>query len=209
MSRFSYASRDKVDLAKNHVLGIVGAVRKWVKDVFNIQSRFVSSTSRNMATVDLAAGAGCDLSLDIKVVDKGNTVTSRDIREGIIKALEVNKSRLGILSIEEQTQVILIKFKDGKTKLIHSCAIMLVHNSYAGQQYIRVSAGASRKYSWEYQSRGYVTIPDKIEWLKNNDYWDDFRTYYLDKKNADPEKLSRILFAEVVQEMCQKFGYYD
>ena len=49
----------------------------------------------------------------------------------------------------------------------------------------------------------------KIQWLKDNELWNDLKDYYLDKKNnnQDPNKHSRSIFAESVNEMCQKNGY--
>lgn len=54
-------------------------------------------------------------------------------------------------------------------------------------------------------------MPERIEWLKDNDLWDDLKEYYIEKKNKNdnPDKHSRSVFAESVNEMCQKNGYFE
>ena len=54
------------------------------------------------------------------------------------------------------------------------------------------------------QGQGFEYLPGKIQWLKDNQLWNDLKDYYLDKKNnnQDPNKHSRSIFAESVNEMC-------
>ena len=68
-----------------------------------------------------------------------------------------------------------------------------------------------QSYSWEYQGKAFDGLGERIDWLRENDYWQETRDYYIDKKNENdnPDKHSRSIFAETVNEMCQKKGYYD
>ena len=54
-------------------------------------------------------------------------------------------------------------------------------------------------------------LPDKIDWIKENDLWDVMRKLYIEKKNGnnDPNLHSRTIFAVTVYEICQKFGFYE
>ncbi|MDD5833671.1 MAG: hypothetical protein PUD00_00370 [Treponema berlinense] len=44
--------------------------------------------------------------------------------------------------------------------------------------------------------------------MQENRYWEDLRNYYIEKKNANnnPQKHSRSIYAEAINEMCQKQG---
>ena len=74
-----------------------------------------------------------------------------------------------------------------------------------------VSHCCPESYSWEYQPKGYLLLPEKIEWLKSNGLWNDLLDYYIEKKNnnLNPDKHSRAIFAESIAEMCQKNGYHN
>lgn len=54
-------------------------------------------------------------------------------------------------------------------------------------------------------------LPDKIDWINENDLQDDMRKLYIDKKNKnnDPNVHSRTVFAITVHEICQKSGFYE
>lgn len=85
-----------------------------------------------------------------------------------------------------------------------------MNNCDDGQQYIRFNKGTD-KYTWEYQGGSFDYLPERIEWLKNNNLWEDLKDYYIEKKNKNdnPNKHSRSIFAESVNEMCQKNGYFE
>ena len=76
------------------------------------------------------------------------------------------------------------------------------------QQYIRHNKEQGT-YTWEYQPKGFIYLPEKIDWLKENGLWGDLLDYYRIKKNnnTNPDKHSRSLFAESINELCRKHGF--
>lgn len=54
-------------------------------------------------------------------------------------------------------------------------------------------------------------LPDKIDWIKENDLWESMRDLYIEKKNKNdnPNMHSRTIFAITVHEICQKYGFYE
>lgn len=48
-----------------------------------------------------------------------------------------------------------------------------------------------------------------MDWLKRENLWGELQDYYIYKKNCNdnPDKHSRSIFAESINEMCQKNGY--
>ena len=59
----------------------------------------------------------------------------------------------------------------------------------------------------EEQPQGFYMLPERIDRLKENDLWTETRQTYLRKKNTNenPDKHSRSLFAEAVNETYRKF----
>jgi hypothetical protein len=92
--------------------------------------------------------------------------------------------------------------------ICHSCDFAIVNNYGGGEEYIKFDKDF-RKFIWEERSWGYKNQPQKIEWLKEKGYWNVLRDYYIEKKNANdnPDKHSRSIRAEAINEMCQKAGY--
>ena len=73
------------------------------------------------------------------------------------------------------------------------------------QEYIRFEK-RQNQYVWALQPRPFVGLAKKIEWLKKNRLWGETRDYYIEKKNnnTDPNKHSRSIFAETINEMYDK-----
>ena len=108
---------------------------------------------------------------------------------------------------EDSKRVLTIKFKDHiNSRIIHSCDIAIVYDCDNGkQQYIHFDKNKNT-YSWAYQPNSYSLLTEKIEYLKSNGLWNNVREYYIEKKNknCNPDKHSRSIFAETINEMCQK-----
>ena len=101
-----------------------------------------------------------------------------------------------------------------KSCILHSCDFAIVNNyidddGYEGQEYIHNDKHGN--YTWCEQPEGYYMLPDKIDWIKENDLWDVMLKLYIEKKNRnnDPNVHSRTIFAVTVHEICQKFGFYE
>ena len=64
---------------------------------------------------------------------------------------------------------------------------------------------------WNEQPQGY-DLEDKVNWIKHQEdnLWDEVLTVYLNKKNYNdnPDKKSRALYAETINEICQRYGYH-
>ena len=137
----------------------------------------------------------------------------RNIKRILIDALNRVAIKYGYSYAEDSTRVIAIKkINHFYSYVEHSCDFAIVNNyTYEGcsrQEYIHFNKKAN-KYYWCQQSKGYYKLPEKIKWLKINNYWNELREYYIYKKNINSDKNihSRTLFAIAVQEICRKYGY--
>lgn len=211
MHDFRYVSKKTAAPVKADLLNLINEVQDIVRDKFTFQYKFIGSSSRNMITYDTKSNIGFDFDVNFYVNDDDETFTPKQIRTIIKNAIDKVASKYGYDYCEDSTRVLTIKQKDNKrAKILHSCDFAIVYYHENGQKYIRFNKETNR-YTWEFQGVGFEALPEKIDWLKEHDLWGDLLDYYIEKKNRNknPNKHSRSIFAESINEMCQKNGYFD
>ena len=210
MHDFCYVARKSAAPLKAELIEIINQVQDLVREKFTFQYTFVGSSSRNMITYDRNSNIGFDFDVNIEVNDDEENYSASEIKNTIRSALDRIDPRYGYSYCEDSTRVLTIKVIDySHSRIVHSCDFAIVNNYGNGkQQYIRYNKD-TQTYTWEEQSKGYLYLPEKIDWLKKKKLWNEFLDYYIEKKNKnmDPDKHSRAIFAESVNEMCQKNGY--
>ena len=210
MHDFRYVTKNEAKPIKEELYQILYEVQNLVRDHFTFSFTTVGSSSRNMITYDTKSNIGFDFDINIEVNDDEENFEPKEIREKIRNAINRVAPRYGYKTCEDSTRVLTIKKVNTFTcRIIHSCDFAIVYNCKDGrQQYIRFNKG-NNYYSWEYQGKGFVGLEKKIDWLKKENLWGELLDYYLYKKNTNdnPDKHSRSIFAESINEMCQKNGY--
>ena len=210
MHDFRYVTKNEAKPIKEELDQILYEVQELVRDNFTFSFRPIGSSSRNMITYDAKSNIGFDFDINLEVNDDNEDFEAKEIRTIIRTAIDRVAPRYGYKSCEDSTRVLTIKKVNTLTcRIIHSCDFAIVYNCADGrQQYIRFNKD-NNYYSWEYQGKGFADLDKKIDWLKKNGSWADLQDYYIEKKNANenPNKHSRSIFAESINEMCQKTGY--
>lgn len=215
MHNFKYATAKQLSPVKKDLISIIHSVQDLIRKDFTFQFNFVGSAERNMVTYDVGTNMGFDFDVNIHINDECE-FSAKEIKTKVRTALDRIAPRFGYGYAEDSTRVLTIKFKDRKnSKILHSCDFAIV-NDYVDddgderQEYIHFNKG-QKSYSWREQPRGYYLLPEKVEWVKENGYWNEVRELYLHKKNSNrnPNKHSRSLYAETIHEICQWYGYYD
>ncbi|MFG6372866.1 MAG: hypothetical protein K1W04_01765 [Oscillospiraceae bacterium] len=216
MNHFEYASKKMLSPAKNDLIELIKETQNILRTDFTFQFRFVGSTEHNRVTYDPKTNVGFDFDVNLELNNNSSCFSPKVIRNNFYKALSKLIHNYGYNCVENLTRVIRIKCVDKKkSKVLYSCDFAIV-NSYEDedghdrQEYIRYNKKRS-DCTWEEQSEGYHILPQKEQWIKDNQHQNDLRQLYLRKKNQsnDPNKHSRSLYAEAVHEICQKYGYYD
>ena len=188
MHDFRYVSRKEAQPIKDEMYQIVYEVQNLVRDNFTFNFTLIGSSSRNMITYDAKSNIGFDFDINIEVNDDDENFEPKD-----------------------STRVLTVKKVNIITsRIIHSCDFAIVYNCTDGrQQYIRFNKD-NNNYSWEYQGKGFGDLYNKIDWLKKKKLWKKLQDYYIEKKNSNenPAKHSRSIFAESINEICQKNGYH-
>lgn len=160
-----------------------------------------------MITYDRKSNIGFDFDFDLEINDDDENYTPEEIRHIIKNAIDQVAPRFGYKYCEDSTRVLTIKKVNIFTsRILHSCDFAIVYNCEDGrQQYIRFNKDHNN-YTWEYQGKGFKRLENKITWLMANGYWGELQDYYIDKKNYNnnPNKHSRSIFAESINEMYQK-----
>lgn len=211
MHDFRYVSRKEAQSIKDELYQILYEVQNLVRDKFTFSFKPIGSSSRNMITYDPKSNIGFDFDINIEVNDDDENFKPKEIRTIIRNAIDRVAPRYGYKYCEDSTRVLTIKKVNIITsRIIHSCDFAIVYNCTDGrQQYIRFNKD-NNYYSWEYQGKGFVDLDKKIDWLKKKKLWKKLQDYYIEKKNSNenPDKHSRSIFAESINEMCQKNGYH-
>ena len=211
MHDFRYVSRKEAQPIKDELYQILYEVQNLVRDKFTFSFKPIGSSSCNMITYDPKSNIGFDFDINIEVNDDDENFEPKEIRTTIRNAIDRVAPRYGYKYCEDSTRVLTIKKVNTFTsRIIHSCDFAIVYNCNGGrQQYIRFNK-ENNYYSWEYQGKGFIDLDKKIDWLKNKKLWKKLQDYYIEKKNSNenPDKHSRSIFAESINEMCQKNGYH-
>ena len=211
MHDFRYVTKNEAKSIKEELYQILYEVQDLVRDRFTFKFTPVGSSSRNMITYDAKSNIGFDFDINIEVNDDDQNFGPDEIRTIIRNAIDRVAPRYGYKYCEDSTRVLTVKKVNVlESRIIHSCDFAIVYNCSDGrQQYIRFNK-KNNYYSWEYQGKGFVDLDKKIDWLKKKKLWGKLQDYYIVKKNKNdnPNKHSRSIFAESINEMCQKKGYH-
>lgn len=210
MHDFRYVTKNEAKPIKEELYQLLYEVQDLVRDYFTFKFTTIGSSSRNMITYDANSNIGFDFDINIEVNDDDENFEPKEIREIVRNAINRVAFRYGYKNCEDSTRVLKIKKVDTfHSRIIHSCDFAIVYNCTDGrQQYIRFNKD-NNYYSWEYQAKGFADLNKKTDWLKKIGLWGNLQDYYIEKKNANenPDKHSRSVFAESINEMCQKNGY--
>ena len=207
MHDFVYVTKASARPVKNELIQIIHEVQDIVRPYFTFQFRPVGSCSMNMITYDRKSNIGFDFDFDLEINDDEENYSPDEIRHIMKNAIDQVAPRYGYKHCEDSTRVLTIKKVNTFTcRILHSCDFAIVYNCGNGRkQYIRFNK-KNKNYTWEYQGKGFKNLEQKITWLKCNDHWGDLQNYYIEKKNYNdnPNKHSRSIFAESVNEMYHK-----
>ena len=210
MHDFRYVTKKQAQPIKDELYQILYMVQDLVRNNFTFSFTPIGSSSRNMITCDAKSNIGFDFDINIEVNDDNEDFEPKEIRTIIRTAINRVAPRYGYKNCEDSTRVLTIKKVDtSHSRIIHSCDFAIVYNCGDGrQQYIRFNKD-NNYYFWEYQGKGFVGLEKKMDWLKRENLWGELQDYYIYKKNCNdnPDKHSRSIFAESINEMCQKNGY--
>ncbi len=207
MSDFEYVTKKEYLPVKKELIELINLVQDEVRDYFTFRFDFIGSASRNMITRDNDSNVGYDFDVNIEVNDANNNYSAKELKNKIMQGFNKHKNKFNYDYCEDSKRVITIKVKDKRnSRILHSCDFAIVNNYEDSkgyhQQYVHFNKNQNT-YEWQDQPQGFYMLDEKIEWIKDNGYWQEVRERYLDNKNANnnPNKKSRSIFAETVAQI--------
>ena len=216
MHDFEYVPKEEWKPIRDELFEIIHKLQREVSADFTFQYHFVGSSKRKMITRDRNSNIGFDFDVNIEVNAPNEDYSAKEIRNILHKGLDKITNPYGYPIFgydytEDSTLVLTIRVKDKiNSRILHSCDFCIIYECGNGrQQFIRYNK-KQKSYSWEYQPKGYMKFPSKIEWIKKHRLWQQVRDTYIYKKNinTDDNKKSRSIFAETIHQICQQNGYY-
>ena len=194
---------------------IIHEVQDILRNQFTLSYRFIGSSAKNMITCDFTTNKGFDFDVNLYVNDDEEDYTAKEIKLSIMRAINQAASRRGFCYCEDSTRVITLKKRVWNShEIAYSCDFAIVYDwidktGIKHQQYIRYQKNQNN-YVWAEQPKGY-NLDKKVKWIKDNKLWDEVLDLYLYKKNYNdnPNKKSRALYAETINEICQQNGYRE
>lgn len=209
MKDFVYVSRNEAKPYRERIIAMTLEVQENVREYFTFQYHFIGSSARNMITYDRKSNVGFDFDVNYVINDFERDFDPEVTYNRIFTEFSKCYKRYGFNKIEKSTRVITLKKVDRKTsKVIHSCDIALVvdyeEDGILYQEYIRFNK-KNHKFTWENQPAPYY-LEEKVENIKNAGRWNEVLEVYIDKKNknTNPNKKSRALYAETVNEVYMR-----
>lgn len=212
MYNFEYVSKEEWLPVRDDLFEIIHKVQHEVSQHFTFQFCLVAGCARNMITRDRESNTGFDFDVNIEINDPERLYSPRKIRNILRAAFDKVTHPDGFQSVwygfaEDSVRTLTVKVKDrANSNIVHRYDFCIVTTDDKGhQKYIRYNT-THRKYTWEYQTKDNAELPEKIKWIEKQGLWWQVRSRYLYKKNRnkDPNKLSRSIFAETVDEIWEK-----
>lgn len=149
-----------------------------------VSAYLVGSGAKKLITQNGDQEVDLDYNLEIKRTTLNNC---RDIKNYIMDMFDVVLERNGWGNCQDSTSVISTEYREFKqgNRTGFKVDIAIVKKDYTGwQRLIHSKTGfvAMDRYYWN-QAPNSRDLESKVKWIKDNKFWADVRTVYLEKKN--------------------------
>lgn len=184
-------------------------------DRMSVRAFLVGSGARNLFTQNGNQPIDLDYNLEIMDYDHYDFSNGREIKEYIRKKFNIVLEKNDFSDCKDSTSALTtrkIHFTQGSQTEFSIDICIVKQNSYGWYRLIHNKYGNiyTDLYRWEIvrDSKG---LDDRVEWLKNNDLWEEVRETYLHKKNMyrarpyDHHHPSFIVYIESVNEVYGKY----
>ena len=208
---FYYVEPSESKPVREKIIELIKQVQKDISAEYTFQYQFIGSSERNMITADKKGNVGFDFDVNIIPQKIKGKDSPEHLRTVLFNAIQKIYNTYGFNSkVENSTSVITIKKVDHKnSKCLYGCDFAIVRTTKKGRQQNIVLDKKKQSYVWKDRGDNYNGLTERVEFLNKNNYWNELRCYYLEKKNMNycEDKKSRAIFAESVKEICDKHGY--
>lgn len=203
---FEYVPKSEYQSFKLEVDGILKSIQRELREnkILTFQFNLIGSAKRKLITRVKNGNQGFDLDYNIviqKVFDE-DYEDAKLLKQTFIKLIDKYFDN-SYEYAEDSTSVITVKkLNSSRNKILHSVDFALVNyyeddDGRERQKYVRFDK-KSHNYSWAL--RKVATDHRYVEDLiKENALWKDFKDLYLENKNKEPRKKSRIVYYQTLE----------
>lgn len=207
---FEYVPKSEYKPIRDYVESVIRKVQKDFRknNILTFQFyRIGSAGSRHLITREINGNKGYDFDFNFEI-QKYNPdyYNPKTIKNLFIKAFNKYFGS-NYECAEDSTSVFTIKnINKAKSKISHSFDFAIVEYTYDNenrlrQRYIRFDKNTGG-YSWAFRKiNNHSYIEDKI---KANGLWSELRELYLENKNKEPHKKSRIVYYQTLETIYKR-----
>lgn len=213
MSKFVFVTPKEYEPVLQELRKIIQAVHKILKDwrVCTFNDVLIGSGEQGLVTNDIEGNKGFDFdfNLDIVKVFRGfgtcdeedeYSFTAKDLKLAFIDAFDEALKGTNYEHPKDSTSVITIKVIDfKKSKILYGADFAIIddgeiikHDKKAKSYYFNAKPNGISEY-------------DKIQKIKKDNLWNEYRARYLEKKNSDYTKKSSSIRRETTNDIWTKY----
>lgn len=208
---FEYVTKSEYQPFKLEVDKILKSIQRDLKenDILTFQFNLIGSTKRKLITRIKNGSKGFDLdyNIDVQKILNDKYENPKLLKQTFIKLFD-DYFDDSYEYAEDSTSVITIKkLNKARNKILFSVdfAIVNYYEDEEGderQQYVRFDK-ISNTYSWALRkvATNHRYVEDLI---KENNMWEDVKNLYLDNKNKEPHKKSRIVYYQTIDTIFER-----
>lgn len=208
MHSYQYVPESEFKPVKENLIKLINLVQTSIKDTLKFRIKFIGSSSRDMITRDMKGNVGYDFDLNIIIDPNEKNYDPKSLKEFFMKSFNSHVGEYGYDPCEDSTSVFTIKVKDKiNSKIIHSADFAIVKKVGGTKQFVRNRKDVN-VYCWETLPKYPVKLSQMANWCREKNHWNEIRDLYLRKKNqnTDPNKKSRMIYAETVNDIYLKYN---
>ncbi len=210
---FEYVKRSEYQPVREHVEKIIKEVQDEFRreGILTFQFYLIGSAGkRHLITREIGGNKGFDFDYNFEIQKCADEFYNPKKLKLLFMNAFNKHFKKGYDCAEDSTSVFTIKNIDKKqSKIVHSFDFAIVENFYDDedrlrQRYVRsVKNNGDINYQWNVRklNKNYSELEDII---KQEGLWSNLRELYLENKNKEPKKKSRIVYHETLETIFKR-----
>ncbi len=210
MERYVYVKPDQYEDVYQELRTIIknlhNILMNWEVCTFN--EMLIGSGKLGLVTYDTKGNEGFDFDFNLNIqsifedfCDEEGNFTAKDLKLAIMDGLKEALKGTDYKNPNDSSSVITIKVIDHKnSKILYGADFAIIYND----EKIKYDK-KSKDYYFEERSQKQYSESDKIDIIRRDKHWEEFKKRYLEKKNTDLNKKSSSIRRETINDIWTKY----
>ncbi|MDD2445819.1 MAG: hypothetical protein PHX09_03310 [Clostridia bacterium] len=210
MSRFIFVEPEQYEKVSQGLRTIIKRLHNILSNwgVCTFEEILIGSGKYGLVTYDTKGNKGFDFDFNLNVqqvfddfCDEEGVFTAKDLKLAIMEGLKEALKDTNYKNPKDSSSVITIKVVDQEnSSILYGADFAVMYNS----EKIKYDKKA-KSYYFEEKSLKQYSENDKIDIIKRDNHWNEFRERYLEKKNSDLNKKSSSIRRETTNDIWTKY----